>query len=88
MLHSFCVRKGCPPVQCKISLKTGAALFTLASNPASKGCASSKVNPGKSIAIPILNGVRFLSAIKSLGVATPNMAKVRRLYSGLMARWL
>ncbi len=36
--------------------------------------------------LPILNGVRFLSAIKSEGVATPKIANVKRLYSGSIAR--
>ena len=36
------------------------------------------VKPGSSIALPILKGVFFLFLIKSVGVATPNRAKVRR----------
>ena len=42
--------------------------------------ASSNVKPVSSIARPILNGVRCLSAIKSDGVATPNKQNVSRLY--------
>ncbi len=38
----------------------------------------SNVNPLRFIGLPILNGVRFLSAIKSLGVTTPKIAKLRR----------
>jgi hypothetical protein len=37
------------------------------------------------IEVPILKGVRFLSAIKSLGDAAPTNQKVKRLYLGLLA---
>jgi hypothetical protein len=60
-------------------------LTTLA-NPAANGWASSSSKPCKFMARPILKGVRFLLTIKSLGVATPKIAKVMRLYSGLIER--
>src|SRR6476469_241473 len=84
--HIFWVKNGCPPVQTNISLRTSCGLGMTFSTPFAKGCASSKLNPDKSIACPILKGVRFLSAIKSLGVATPKIAKVIRLYNELMQK--
>ncbi len=53
-------------------------LATLPSKPRIKASISFNLNPVNSIALPILKGVRFVSAIKLEGVATPNKQKVSR----------
>ena len=79
ILHTFWVKKGCPPVQYNTSFNTSWGFSTLPAKPSTNDAASANWKPLSWIAIPKLNGVRLLSLIKSPGVATPNRAKVNRL---------
>ena len=58
-----------------MALSTAIALPERTVSPAAKGAASAEVKPFKIMRVPILNGVRVRSRIKSAGVATPKIAK-------------